>query len=86
MTNDWLVGENRACASSTLKDSQGKPTGQIVSLNCPTDNGPLESHNMDIEFHGDTRSHDASDKPIAVPMWWTCTRHSDGFSCKVMGK
>ena len=85
MTSDWLVGESRACYLATVLDGQREPTGKIEALRCPVGFRDLEEHSGEVTFHGDLRSNDITGKPIALPMWWTCTRHSDGFSCKVNG-
>ena len=52
MSNNWLVGENRVCYLTTVKDANGNSTGKIDDLSCPVGQSPLELHNIALNLTG----------------------------------
>ena len=88
MSGEWLVGENRACYLSSMKDADGKPTGFPLDLRCPlaSDEVDTNPHNMNIAFHGDMRGHDIDGTVIPLPYLWICTREAGGFVCRLSPK
>jgi hypothetical protein len=82
MTSDWLVGENRGCSLTLWHDKNGKVTGQLDGLVCPTGQGTLNPHNLPVTFKGpvDPKDLDGHERPI--PDQWRCTRESGTFTCE----
>jgi len=81
MTGDWLVGESRPCTLETSM-ADTKPLGLIHSVTCLASDREPELHHISVTFYGDLNPKDDDGKSRRLPVQWTCTRHSDGFSCK----
>jgi hypothetical protein len=84
MSNNWLVGENRICWLIQRFDANEKPTGQLVSLQCPVGDEKLEPHNLPVTFKGIVDPKDINGKERAIPDEWSCKRGSDNFTCDVL--
>jgi|ERR1019366_2708365 hypothetical protein len=84
MTGNWLVGENRVCWLIQRYDANGKPTGQLDSLQCPIGFENIQPHNLTVTFKGLVDPKDMDGKVRQIPDQWTCTRGSDSFICRPM--
>jgi hypothetical protein len=90
MTSNWLGGENRVCFLSLQYDANGKPTGQLDTLQCPLGDQKMEAHNISVSFKGIVSPTDMDGNPRRVADQWKCTRESSslldsgGFTCVPM--
>jgi hypothetical protein len=86
MTNDWLVGEHRTCTLLFKEyDTNGTPIGGIYGLSClPDMRTNIPPHNISVTFWGPMRGVDMNGNKRPLPVNWTCTRDSDGFSCDML--
>jgi hypothetical protein len=82
MDPNWLVGENRQCASF---HSVEPDAGMIKSLSCPLSMKDQEAHNVTVKFWGKIdRPFSNQNDPSAGIHNWRCTRTADGFVCRAL--
>ena len=82
MDPNWLVGENRECASFHSIEPNN---GTIKSLSCPLSMKDQETHNITVKFWGKiVRPFSNQNDPSAGIHEWKCTRTADGFVCRAL--
>lgn len=85
MTGDWLIGENRTCQLIQEHDASGKATGQLIELECPIGDKPMETHNIAVTFKGVVTPVDFAGDTRTIADLWQCTRGNwGGFTCVVV--